>query len=80
MNFNKDYKDFIEELKKKNARKASPVLIRVERVAISIFVTYLNHKYADKCTGGGEHEWGIDGVHSNEYCKKCFISKPKREG
>jgi len=23
-----------------------------------------------------EHEWGIDGIHSNEYCKKCFITKP----
>lgn len=21
------------------------------------------------------HEWGIDGMHQNEYCKKCFISK-----
>ena len=24
-----------------------------------------------------EHEWGIDGVHQNEYCKKCFVDKPK---
>jgi len=23
-----------------------------------------------------EHEFGTDGIHSNEYCKKCFISKP----
>jgi hypothetical protein len=22
-----------------------------------------------------DHEWGTDGCHSNEYCKKCFISK-----
>lgn len=49
MNFNKDYKEFIEDLKKKNACMASPVLIRVERVAISIFVTYLNSKYAKVC-------------------------------
>ena len=21
------------------------------------------------------HEWGIDGAHSNVYCKKCFVSK-----
>ena len=27
------------------------------------------------CPKGGEHEWGIDGMHSNEYCKKCFISR-----
>lgn len=24
----------------------------------------------------GEHQWGIDGQHSNEYCKLCFIPKP----
>jgi hypothetical protein len=23
-----------------------------------------------------EHEWGTDGQHSNEFCKKCFITKP----
>ena len=23
-----------------------------------------------------DHEWGTDGIHSNEYCKKCFMSKP----
>ena len=28
------------------------------------------------CPKGGKHEWGIDGMHSNEYCKKCFISRP----
>lgn len=28
----------------------------------------------DSCPKGGEHEWGIDGAHSNEFCKKCFIS------
>lgn len=22
-----------------------------------------------------DHQWGIDGQHSNEYCKKCFINK-----
>lgn len=29
-----------------------------------------------ECPKGGEHEWGIDGMHSNEYCKKCFIDRP----
>lgn len=24
-----------------------------------------------------DHVWGTDGMHSNEYCKKCFMSKPK---
>ncbi len=28
----------------------------------------------DSCPKGGRHEWGIDGAHSNEFCKKCFIS------
>ena len=27
------------------------------------------------CSKGGEHVWGIDGAHSNEYCKKCFIDR-----
>lgn len=22
------------------------------------------------------HEWGTDGMHSNIFCKKCFIDKP----
>lgn len=25
---------------------------------------------------GCEHQWGIDGAHSNQYCKKCFVTKP----
>jgi carbon storage regulator len=24
-----------------------------------------------------EHVWGIDGTHSNEFCKKCFVDKPR---
>jgi hypothetical protein len=24
-----------------------------------------------------KHEWGTDGQHSNEFCKKCFVSKPE---
>lgn len=23
------------------------------------------------------HKWGTDGQHSNEYCKICFITRPK---
>jgi hypothetical protein len=26
-----------------------------------------------------EHEWKIDGAHSNEYCGKCYIPKPSGE-
>lgn len=22
------------------------------------------------------HEWGIDGAHGNQYCKKCFVPRP----
>ena len=32
-------------------------------------------KEIDECPKGGDHLWGIDGAHSNEYCKKCFMSK-----
>jgi hypothetical protein len=28
-----------------------------------------------QCRKGGLHEWGIDGQHSNEFCKKCFKSR-----
>lgn len=28
---------------------------------------------------GCVHEWGIDGAHSNEYCKKCFASRAVTE-
>jgi hypothetical protein len=28
------------------------------------------------CPKGGNHEWGIDGAHNNEYCKKCFCNSP----
>ena len=31
----------------------------------------------NECSKGGNHEWGIDGMHSNTYCKKCFIDKPE---
>lgn len=32
------------------------------------------------CPKGGSHVWGIDGAHNNEYCKKCFMARPKDEG
>ena len=28
------------------------------------------------CPKGGNHEWGIDGMHSNQFCKKCFGTHP----
>jgi len=24
-----------------------------------------------------DHEWGTDGAHTNVFCKKCFMDKPK---
>ncbi len=32
----------------------------------------INRANAPCPKGGIHHEWGIDGAHSNEYCKKCF--------
>ena len=29
------------------------------------------------CPKGGTCEWRIDGMHSNEFCSKCYQSKPK---
>lgn len=25
-----------------------------------------------------DHVWGTDGLHNNEFCKKCFVAKPKK--
>lgn len=47
MNFDQDYIEFIESLKEKDSILASPILCRVERVAVERFVTYLNARYAD---------------------------------
>lgn len=30
-----------------------------------------------ECPKGGYHKWGTDGLHSNEFCKKCFANKPE---
>ena len=46
MNFDQDYIEFIEHLKK-GTTLASPVLIRVEDAAVRLFVAYLNCRYAD---------------------------------
>jgi len=29
----------------------------------------------EECPNGGTHKWRIDGLHSNEFCGKCFVSK-----
>lgn len=35
-------------------------------------------KPAPAATGAAcQHEWKIDGAHSNEYCGKCYVDKPK---
>jgi len=31
------------------------------------------------CPKGGNHVWGTDGQHSNEFCKKCFKTKPEKD-
>ncbi len=37
--------------------------------------TYMKFKNLDVCAKGGDHEWGIDGLHQNVFCKKCFVNK-----
>ena len=35
--------------------------------------------FGDDCKNDSaqcEHEWGTDGQHQNEFCKKCYMSKP----
>lgn len=36
--------------------------------------------YYPKCSGyicdQHEHVWGTDGMHTNEFCKICFVNKP----
>lgn len=27
------------------------------------------------CPKGGNHVWGTDGAHSNQFCKNCFVSR-----
>lgn len=34
-------------------------------------------KKKTKATAVCAHEWGTDGMHLNEFCKKCFMDKPK---
>lgn len=48
---------------------------RVDGSEISDFAGHLKNATGRGC----EHEWGIDGQHSNEFCKKCFVNKPERE-
>ena len=31
---------------------------------------------SDECVRGGLHDWGTCGLHTNTFCKKCFIGKP----
>jgi hypothetical protein len=48
---------------------------RADSREISDFAGHLKNATGRDC----EHEWGIDGQHSNEFCKKCFVDKPERE-
>ena len=35
------------------------------------------HIRNNPCPKGGKHQYGTDGMHSNEYCKKCFQDAPE---
>jgi len=48
---------------------------RVDSQEVSDFAEHLNNATEKDC----KHEWGTDGQHSNEFCKKCFVNKPERE-
>lgn len=56
----------------KNWQKADDELIRA---IIEAMDRWRETGSIPPCPTGGAHEWGIDGAHSNEYCKKCFRSK-----
>jgi len=32
------------------------------------------NKEVEECPNGGNHKWGTDGMHSNQFCKKCFTN------
>ncbi len=38
---------------------------------------FIEHAKAQAGQEGCHHEWGTDGAHSNEFCKKCFQNKAK---
>jgi len=35
----------------------------------------IREQETEDCSKGGKHEFGTDGQHQNEFCKKCYISK-----
>ncbi len=55
------------------------------RVCIYYLVIYYLCNLLDEddlegqCPRGGRHDWGIDGAHSNRFCKKCFADQWKGE-
>lgn len=52
--------------------------LRIVRVTMDIVMPEEYEKYLS-CPKGGEHEWGTDGMHQNEFCKKCFMNSPSEE-
>jgi hypothetical protein len=45
------------------------------RDSINLLIAVSNTDKEQSC----RHKWGTDGAHSNEFCKKCFASKPLDE-
>ena len=42
---------------------------------VNVGADYVTDLVFSKWELGCTHVWGTDGQHSNEYCKKCFVSK-----
>lgn len=49
---------------KEEKRKKVPIVEPLSKLVVT-----------KRCPKGGDHDWGTDGQHSNEFCKKCFIDK-----
>jgi hypothetical protein len=66
-------------LARENGRLATAPL-QVETKAESHYCIDCNEAHDPRSCGAVkaicEHEWKIDGAHSNEYCGKCYIPKP----
>lgn len=48
-------------------------ILRLCRDCLAQFRQESGEVLEGECT----HVWGTDGQHSNEYCKKCFVARPK---
>ena len=82
MNFDKDYKEFIDHLKKTCALRPMK-LDRDEDVAVRLFVAYLNIRYAKTSANQAMHSDGEGRCISSGMCKmenncktrECYVAR-----